>query len=136
MENATQALLIAGGILLAILTLTTLVYMFSNMATIGNTRADKEELERLRAWNAEWEAYNKRVLYGAGVLTVMNKAEQNNNEYENDTAYEVKILVFRNSIEQTKDDVATSKSSIFKCTSVEYNHETGRINKMVFEFVE
>ena len=83
MDNATQALLIAGGILLAIMTITALVVMFSNAATIQNAQNNKEELERLAKWNAEWEAYNKRLLYGAEVLTVVKKAEQNNTEYSN-----------------------------------------------------
>ena len=36
MDNAAQALLIAGGILLGILTITMLVYMFSNISNMGN----------------------------------------------------------------------------------------------------
>ena len=91
MENAAQALLIAGGILLAILTLSLIVYMSNNVSTIGSAQAEKQEVERLAAWNAEWEAYNKQVLYGAEVLTVRNKADQNNLEYTN-VEYHVTII--------------------------------------------
>ena len=62
MENATQALLIAGGILLALITVLTLVYLGNNLAIIGQSEQDKIEQERLDNWNAEWEAYNKKLL--------------------------------------------------------------------------
>ena len=45
MDNATEALLIAGGILLGILTITALVYMFNNLSIMGNAKIielDKE----------------------------------------------------------------------------------------------
>lgn len=132
MDNATQALLIAGGILLAILTLTLLVYMFSNIATIGNAQAEKEEVERLKEWNAEWEAYNKKVLYGAEVLTVINKAEQNNNE--NSEVYKVTIKVYLDNVLQEKEFVEMSKSSIFKCIDVQYSEKTGRVCEMSFKY--
>ena len=93
MDNAAQALLIAGGILLGILTITMLVYMFSNISNMGNAQNLKQEAERLAAWNNEWEAYNKRLLYGTEVLTVINKAEQNNKEYNENDRYKVKIFI-------------------------------------------
>ena len=48
MENATQALLIAGGILFAILTLSLVVFLFSNMNTIGTAQANKKDAEYLQ----------------------------------------------------------------------------------------
>ena len=80
MENASEALLIAGGILLGILTITLLVYMFGNLSNMESADMARVEQERLNAWNAEWEAYNKRLLYGTEVLTVIKKAEQKNHE--------------------------------------------------------
>lgn len=136
MENATQALLIVGGILLAILTLTLLVYMFNNLATMENAQAEKKEAERLSEWNAGWEAYNKKVLYGAEVLTVINKAEQNNKEYDYSENYKVNIHVYLDGTEQDKNFVAMRKSSIFECTSLVYNDKTGRVKEMSFKFVE
>ncbi len=89
MENASQAILIAGGILLAILTISMLTLMFNNISIMQNAKADKKEAEELAAWNSGWEAYNKKYLYGAEVLTLINRAEQEFNE----NGYEVKIRV-------------------------------------------
>lgn len=145
MENASQALIIAGGILLAILVLSLLVLMFSNLNTIGTAQAEQQAAERLAEWNAEWEAYNKQVLYGAEVLTVINKAQQNNIECDNDTEHTVEIKVLENSITRTeieangsvrdKDYIQGHKTSIFKCTKMEISPETGKIKWIEFEFV-
>lgn len=146
MENAADALIIAGGILLAILTLTLLVYMFGNINTMGTAQTEKEELERLSAWNAEWEAYNKQVLYGAEVLTVINKAQQNNIEYSNDAEHTVEVKVIDNSMVKTeikengtavgKAYIEENKTSIYRCTKMEISPETGKVKWIEFEFVK
>ena len=153
MDNATKALLIAGGMLLGILTLTALIVMFSNAAKIQKSQFSKEELERLAKWNAEWEAYNKGYLYGAEVLTVVKKAEQNNKDYS-DTKYHVTIVVKDelgnditgiNELKEYLQGTATSlkrKTNIFSCVGpdgkegIKYDEDTGRVNKMYFKFKE
>ena len=140
MDNAAQALLIAGGILLGILTITMLVYMFSNISNMGNAQNLKQEAERLAAWNNEWEAYNKRLLYGTEVLTVINKAEQNNKEYNENDRYKVKIFIQQGngaelSDAEYKDFVNNTKTSIYTCESLTYNEE-GRVSTMTFRFKE
>ena len=80
MDNATDALMIAGGILIAILVISLFMYMFNNAKIIPAEEISQDEIDRLARWNAEWEAYNKKLLYGAEILTVMNKADQNNLE--------------------------------------------------------
>lgn len=140
MDNAAQALLIAGGILLGILTITLLVYMFSNISKIGNAQDLKDETERLATWNNEWEAYNKKLLYGTEVLTVINKAEQSNMEYNDSENYKVTIIVqdLRGnelSVDEYKTLVNSTKTSVYTCLGTTYNSE-GRINSMTFKFKE
>lgn len=141
MDNAAQALLIAGGILLAIITLTMLVYLGGNLATIGQAEQDKGELERLSNWNAEWEAYNKKLLYGVEVLTIVNKAEQNDIDYDYSTKYKVEINITPDSKDKygtaiTTNNIANYKNSIFMCTDISYSNETGRVNSMTFKLRE
>lgn len=126
MENASEALLIAGGILLAILCITLLVNALNNLAILGNTVADKEDSRRLEEWNAEWEAYNKTVLYGADIITVMNKAE----EYEG-SIYNVNVSAKSGELLITKELI--EKKEIFECTAMEDTNGDGRIDKIVFE---
>lgn len=146
MENATQALLIAGGILFAILTLSLVVFLFSNMNTIGTAQANKKDAEYLEKWNAEWEAYNKKLLHGSEVLTVINKAEQNNIDNENDEKYIIEVKVFENNVIKTQIDekgqvtgknyFADKKTKIFECTKMELSNETGRVKWIEFKYIE
>lgn len=138
MENSSQALLIAGGILLGILTISLLVYMFSNLSTIGNAEKKGEEIERLASWNSEWEAYNKRLLYGADVLTVINKAEQNNLDNDNNPKFIVSVVIYYDDgiTAMQKSAVLNKKTSIFECVKMEYNNDTGRVNYIEFKLKE
>ena len=145
MENASQALIIAGGILLAILTISLLVYAFGNASTIFNAQDKEKEAQRLAEWNAEWEAYNRQLLYGTEVLTVVNKAEQNNSEYTADSDYRIYIEIkTKTETLNNKDDIITDienklkvfNTNIFKCTKMEHNPETGRVNIIEFEYVK
>ena len=97
MENASKALIIAGGILLAIITLSVLVYSYNHI-TIYQDEKEKNELqEQITKYNAEYEGYNKKVMYGADVISVLNKAISNikikeislGNEYYVDVEFEL-----------------------------------------------
>lgn len=137
MENVSQALLIVGGILLAIITLSLLTLLFTNASQIGTAQAEEQETKQLLEWNSEWEAYNKQLMYGAEVLTVINKAEQNNFDYDNSTQYRVTVTVYgKDGSELTKDDVKNQKTKIFECTRIKINPDTGRVNEIDFKYKE
>ena len=74
MENASKALIIAGGILLALMTLSLVVYMSTYTSRMVDAQDQKKAEEELAAFNTEFEAYNKRVMYGTDIITVCNKA--------------------------------------------------------------
>lgn len=74
MENASKALIIAGGMLLAIMTLSLLLYMASSTTRIAQAQDEKTASEQIAAFNSEYEAYNKRVMYGTDLISVANKA--------------------------------------------------------------
>ena len=74
MENAAKALLIAGGILFAILILSLIVYVSNATTRMAEAQEQKKLVEELEAFNKSYEAYNKRRMYGADVITVVKKA--------------------------------------------------------------
>lgn len=78
MENAAKALIIAGGILIAIMTLSVLVYASTSRTRIAQAQVEKKAAEELAKFNREYESYNKDRLYGVDVITVMNKAIEHN----------------------------------------------------------
>lgn len=82
MENASKALLIAGGILLAILILGLLALLLSSLSSNQLAEEKKTEAKQLQEFNQQWEAYNKKALFGSDIITVVNKAIQNNKSAE------------------------------------------------------
>lgn len=80
MENASKALIIAGSILLAMITISIFYFSWDKVGEVagGLDESAKRELE---AFNNSFESYNKKVMYGADVLTVVNKAIDNNKSY-------------------------------------------------------
>lgn len=82
MENASKALLIAGGILLAVLVLALLALLLSNISSNQLAQEKKLKTEQVQEFNQQWEAYNKKALFGSDIITVVNKAIQNNKAVE------------------------------------------------------
>jgi len=81
MENASKALLIAGGILVAMLTISIFYFMFGKMSEVSEAISENTDQKELISFNSSFEAYNKKVMYGADVVSVMNKAIDNNRSY-------------------------------------------------------
>lgn len=132
MDNATKAILIAGGILLALLTLSVMVAMFGSMQQMEEAKDKKEVIAEMNEWNAEWEAYNKKVMYGSDVLTVVNKAAEVNHKFGKDSPYTVTIIV--NGID-INTELESNKLSIFRCEGIHYNEKTGYVDSMTFKFI-
>lgn len=82
MENASKGLLIAGGMLLALIVLSLLVYMLSATGRFNEAISERKATEELAAYNAKFEAYHKSRLYGTDVITVVNKAIEHNTKMQ------------------------------------------------------
>lgn len=125
MENAAKALLIAGGILIAIILISMFLLMYNRIASIQKTQEQKKEMEQLSAFNAQYEVFNKKLMYGVDVRTLQNKVNENN---INNPSEQIELSLpddFENS-----DDVNNLK---YKCTSIEYSTKTGKVNKIVIK---
>ena len=72
--------------------------MFGNVSTlVGETDKDTTE-EQIIAFNKEYEAFNKKIMYGADVITVFNKAMDNNKTYNatpsnDDKEYYIDVVI-------------------------------------------
>lgn len=91
MENASKALIMAGGIFLAIALITFGVYTYSSLNKLAKSQDEKTEQQQLVDFNKSYEAYNKSIMYGTDLITVMNKANDNNEMYDNDEIYRITI---------------------------------------------
>lgn len=77
MENASKALLIAGGMLLAILIITLLVRSFNSVSEFQRAKLTEEEQAQLVAFNEQYTKYLNQYVYGTEVITVINKSLNN-----------------------------------------------------------
>lgn len=137
MENASKALLIAGSVLLAIIILSMFMSMYGQIKGMEETKEEKIRLEQLQAFNSQYEAYNKHIMYGADVITLSNKIDEHNlnNPYE-----QITISIpddFRSKITDLKDGILNEKEKEnllklrFACSAIEYNTTTGKVNKII-----
>lgn len=131
MENASKALIIAGGILLAMMILALLIYVSTSMSSVAEEQDKRILTQQIEEFNKGYLAYNKTRMYGTDVLTVYNKAQEDREDYDI-----VVNVLDTNGNNITIEDNHDFKISIFKCEEVSYNNETGRVNKMIFRKIE
>lgn len=83
MENASKALLMAGGVLLGILILSLAVYLFSNFGGASSRIHDNIEENQTAQFNSQFTKYmgNENVTIH-DVVTMANLATENNRYYE------------------------------------------------------
>jgi len=73
MENASKALLIAGGVIIALLVLIMLLYMMGNLSTFQKDTQKLVEAEQLRLFNSEYTNYQRDNVRGTELLSLLNK---------------------------------------------------------------
>lgn len=74
MENASKALLMAGGILIAVLIIALLVRSFTSVSIFQKAKLSEEEQAQLVAFNEQYTKYLGQYVYGTEVITVINKS--------------------------------------------------------------
>ena len=79
--NMSQALKMAGGILIAIIIISTLTYFFREITPSQQQIEDIEALEQTAEFNKQYEVYNKSLMLGIDIISVINKAYSNNVAY-------------------------------------------------------
>lgn len=77
MENASKALLIAGSILIALITIAVLVRSFANISEFQMSQLSEEEQEKLIAFNEQYTKYLNKYVYGTEVITALNRSLDN-----------------------------------------------------------
>ncbi|MBR6504366.1 MAG: hypothetical protein IKT41_01375 [Clostridia bacterium] len=78
MENASKALIMAGSILIALLTIGALMFMFDNISGVEKQKNQNAEIEAVLEFNRQFEAFDTVGLRGSDLLTVINKMSDYN----------------------------------------------------------
>ena len=152
MENATKALIIAGGMLIAMLIVGLLVFGYNQLRNVQESKIEEEEREQIVEFNKRFEAYNKKVVRGYQMISLANLVYDTNTRYEEQGFKYVKVTVNGLSSEDSENedlvnyiqnnyDTFTSnqknafKQLYFECTNVEYDESTSRVLEMRFKRV-
>lgn len=98
MENASKALIMAGGILIALLVIGALVLMFNQLSYYQRTETDSEKTQQLADFNKEYLKYTYDDIKGYELISLVNKVIDYNikEEVENSVDYTKKITVVIN----------------------------------------
>ncbi len=73
MENATKALLMAGGVLIAILILGALILMFNNLSSYQNTTQQGQAEAQIVEFNNQFVTYDNENVRGSDLYSLLNK---------------------------------------------------------------
>ena len=114
MENATRALTMAGGILIALMILGALFLMFNNLSSYQNSNDASTKNSQIAEFNNQFEPYNKDNLTLMELKSVWNKIQSNNSK-------------------NPEYFIETNINSIY--ANIDYDSE-GRINKMEFKKIK
>lgn len=81
MEHANKAIIMAFGMLVAVMILGTIAFVFTRLKVLPMQDDDADTVEQRRLFNQEYEVYDKKIMYGVDVISVLNKAQSNNEKY-------------------------------------------------------
>lgn len=135
MENASKALLIAGGILLAMLILSIGIILYSNFANTAETYTTRMDQTEKTKFNSNFEVYSGRDdITAQDIVTLINFVA----EYSKKTPIKVEITVginsYTNGWNDSNDSINFLKNNLkttFKCTNISY-HKDGEIASIEF----
>ena len=142
MENATRALTMAGGILIALMILGALFLMFNNLSSYQNQNDTSTKSTQIAEFNNQFEPYNKDNLTLMELRSVYNKVNSNNTKnpeyiiemiYEFNSNHEDGNLKENFKSNFTEIEEAEKMNSTFSCIKIEYKGVHVRISKIVFK---
>lgn len=96
MENASKALIMAGGVLISLIIIALLVFFFNNLSNLQNTKLTSEEVEQAAEFNKQYDVYARNV-YGSELLSIANKIiDYNKRESDNKGYQKIELEVIIN----------------------------------------
>ena len=142
MENASKALLMAGGVLIAILILTVVVILFNTYGQLAPTYEKELEENEIKKFNSNFTKFEGREdITIQEIVTLTNFAKQ----YEEKTETTVEVFFSATDLTEKDEDylinlikdnstisvASEEKIKYFKCVGLEY--EYGKVNVIKFQ---
>lgn len=145
MENASNALIMAAGVLIGILILSLGVYLFVDFGQTSAQIHEQNEQKQLTQFNSKFTSYEgKEELTIYDIITVAGYAYENNEYYENDNEFKIFVLIettqIQDDINEKRNELIENEQSQITATNTElptYNckieYENGRVRKVIFK---
>ena len=145
MENASKALLIAGGVLIAIILISVLVRTYGNISIFQRQKLTEEEIARIEEDNKAYTKYLNQYIYGTEVISMINKVadfqERTGGDFDIAITSSDGTIVIKGDEDnkyyfldkyQNTEQLQKIKSKYFLCTKVGYDNDTGRVNSIAY----
>lgn len=161
MENASNALLMAGIVLIGILIISAGVFLFAEFSATSSQISNQLNATQISQFNSQFTKFEGREdITAHQIVSICNLAKKNNQEYygNNETGpYYITIKLKesgpsynRNNLEKeeesffqdfikhndvrivTTESTVSTKKITFKCTEVTFNSDTKLVNGIFF----
>lgn len=133
MENASKALIMAGGVLIALLVIGALMLMFNNLSTYENANRQSEAESHIADFNKEFVGYERDNVTGIDLVSISNKIESyqtiksDDEDYANMKVKIVGLTLFETSIKNGQQ-LLDSTSTVRK---LESTYGISKIKKLI-----
>ncbi len=131
MENSTKALLIAGGVLIAILMMSVLVMTLQKTGNVSRTYDGTIQQEEITKFNTNFTQYIGQDLTIHDVVTICNFAKQNGVSINNPKVQSDIADVLKEEIDESTEEDTYKKYYTLTITGSDYGTD-GKINKISF----
>ena len=148
MENASKALIMAGGVLIGVLILSLAAYLFIDFGSTSAEINKKNEAKQIAEFNSKFTSYEEFkdkdgnwqiTIYD--IITLAGYAKENNKYYEDAKDEQIVVKIGKNVIQNNsnEDNQRLIEQYIkldgtlqkFSCDDIEYN-SSGKVKLIVF----
>ena len=146
MENASKALIIIAGVMIALIIVSIGVLLKWNLTQVSDSYVEKLDKTELQKYNNYFEIYlGRENITAQDIITAVGVAKQKDEgtkvwlkdgvakditEWSN---LEKNDFLSKNILLEKADGTV---ENIFKCNSIDYDSETGKVNKITFEKIQ
>ena len=141
MENASNALIMAAGVLIGVLILSLAIFLITDFGQTSSEINRRITDQQLVEFNANFTSYEgKEGLTIYDIVSVAGFARENNNYYDNQDYYKVTVKIGNKEIQNSSSDILnnlikeeqnTTPLPQYKC-SVKVDHDNGRVKTVIF----
>ena len=143
MENASKALLMAGGILIALLVIGALVLMFNQIGEYNRVQDVNKKSSQIAEFNLDFERYlDDKGITGADVVSLINKVvdynvKAQNGGVENSVDYNIKLSITISNLDggegsfNKKYAYSNENNKIFKAPSYTIGNDYNKLSNQL-----